>query len=67
VQADAHDWLALPVSAPTLDCTKWVKDPGLESGFDPILDRIQHLAENGLTLVMVLHDFLSRCLAPLQD
>jgi hypothetical protein len=65
VHADAHDWLALPTGAPTLDCTEWVKDPGLESGFDPILDRIQHLAENGLTSLMVLHDFLSRRLTPL--
>jgi hypothetical protein len=44
-----------------------VKDLGLESGFDPVLDRIQHLAENGLTSLMVLHDFLSRRPAPLQD
>jgi hypothetical protein len=44
-----------------------VKDPGLESGFDPVLDRIQYLAENGLISLMVLHDFLSRCLMPLQD
>jgi hypothetical protein len=67
VQADSNDRLALPAGAPTLDCTEWVKDPGLESGFDPILDQIQHLAENGLTSLMVLHDFLSRRLAPLQD
>jgi hypothetical protein len=67
VQADAHDHLALPVGAPTLDRTEWVKDPGLELGFNPVLDRIQHLAENGLTSLMVLHNFLSRCLAPLQD
>jgi hypothetical protein len=44
-----------------------VKDPGLESGFDLTLDRIQHLAKNGLTSLMVLHDFLSCRLAPLQD
>jgi hypothetical protein len=43
------------------------KDPGLEPGFDPVLDRIQYLAENGLTSLMVLHDFLSKRLAPLQD
>jgi hypothetical protein len=67
VQADAHDWLTLPASAPTLNCTEWVKDPGLESGFDLTLDRIQHLAENGLTSLMVLHDFLSCRLTPLQD
>jgi hypothetical protein len=32
-----------------------------------MLDRIQYLAESGLTSLMVLHDFLSRRLAPLQD
>jgi hypothetical protein len=62
VQADSHDRLALPVDAPTLDCTEWVKDPGLESGFDPMLYWIWYLAKNGLTSLMVLHDFLSRCL-----
>jgi hypothetical protein len=45
----------------------WGKDPGLESGFDLVLDQIQYLAESGLTSLMVLHDFLSRRLTPLQD
>jgi hypothetical protein len=67
VQADVHDRLALPVGGPTLDRTEWGKDPGLEPGFDPLLDRIQYLAENGLTSLMVLHDFLSKHLVPLQD
>jgi hypothetical protein len=52
---------------PNLDRTEWGKDPGLVPGFDPVLDRIQYLAKNGLTLLMVLHDFLSKRLAPLQD
>jgi hypothetical protein len=55
----------LPVAVPTLDRTEWVKDPGLESGFDPVLNQIWYLAENGLTLLMVMHDFLSKCLVPL--
>jgi hypothetical protein len=67
VQADVHDRLALPISGPTLDHTEWGKDPDLELGFEPVLDRIQYLAENGLTSLMVLHDFLLKCLAPLQD
>jgi hypothetical protein len=46
---------------------EWVKDPNLELGFDPVLDRIRYLAENSLTSLMVLHDFLSKCLVPLQD
>jgi hypothetical protein len=36
-------------------------------GFNPVLDRIQYLAENGLTSLMVLHDFLSKHLVTLQD
>jgi hypothetical protein len=67
VQADVHNRLALPVSGPTLDRTEWGKDPSLEPGFDPVLDRIQYLAENSLTSLLVLHDFLSKCLTPLQD
>jgi hypothetical protein len=65
VQVDVHDRLALPVDGPTLDRTEWGKDPGLEPGFNPVLDQIQYLAENGLTLLMVLHDFLSMRLVPL--
>jgi hypothetical protein len=67
MQADAHDRLVIPAAAPTLDRAEWGKDPGLEPGFDPVLDRIQYLAESGLTSLMVLHDFLSWRLAPLQD
>jgi hypothetical protein len=64
VQADAHDRLVIPATAPTLDRAEWGKDPGLESGFDPVLDQIQYLTESGLTSLMVLHDFLSKRLAP---
>jgi hypothetical protein len=67
MQADAHDRLMIPAAAPTLNRAEWGKDPGLESGFDPVLDWIQYLAESGLTSLMVLHDFLSRRLVPLQD
>jgi hypothetical protein len=65
VQADAHARLMLPVAAPTLDRTEWVKDLGLESRFDPVLDRIRYLAENSLTSLMVLHNFLSKHLVAL--
>jgi hypothetical protein len=67
VQADAHDWITLSVDAPTLNSIEWVKDPDLESGFNPVLDQIQYLVDNGMTSLMVLHDFLSRHLVPLQD
>jgi hypothetical protein len=66
-QADAHDRLVIPAATPMLNRVEWGKDPGLESGFDPVLDRIQYLAESGLTSLMVLHDFMSRLLTPQQD
>jgi hypothetical protein len=65
VQTNVHDRLALPLGGPTLDRTEWVKDLGLDPGFDPVLDQIQYLAENGLTSLMALHDFLSKRLMPL--
>jgi hypothetical protein len=67
VKADAHDRFALPVGGLTLDRTEWGTDPSLEPGFDSVLELVQYLAENGLTSLMVLHDFLSKCLIPLQD
>jgi hypothetical protein len=67
VQTNVHDRLALPIGSPTLDHTEWVKDPGLELSFDPVLDWIQYLTKNGITSLAVLHDFLSKRLTPLQD
>jgi hypothetical protein len=40
LQVDVHDRLALPIGGLTLDRIEWVKDPGLELGFNPVLDRI---------------------------
>jgi hypothetical protein len=40
MQADAHDRLMIPAATLTLNRAEWGKDPGLESGFDPVLDRI---------------------------
>jgi hypothetical protein len=40
LQVDVHDRLALPIGGLTLDRIEWVKDPGLEPGFNPVLDRI---------------------------
>jgi hypothetical protein len=67
VQAYVHNRLALPVGGLTLNHTEWGKDPGMEPGFDLVLDWIQYLAENGLTSLIMLHDFLSKRLVPLQD
>jgi hypothetical protein len=62
VQADVHDRLTLPVDGSTLDHIEWGKYLSLEPGFDPVLDRIQYLIENGVTSLMVLHVFLQSAL-----
>jgi hypothetical protein len=38
----------------------------LELGFNPVLEWIQFLAESGLTSLMVLHDYLLKCIIALQ-
>jgi hypothetical protein len=39
----------------------------LEPVFNPVLGRIWILAESGLTSMMVLHDYVSKCIVPLQE
>jgi hypothetical protein len=67
VQTDAHEWLTLPTAAPTAPCVDWEQDPGLEPVFNPVLGRIWIMAESGPTSMMVLHDYVSKCIMPLQE
>jgi hypothetical protein len=67
VQADAHEWLTLPTVAPTTPCVDWEQDPGLEPAYNPVLGRIRILAKSGLTPMMVLHDYVSKCIVPLKE
>jgi hypothetical protein len=64
---DAHNWLELPTTAPTASRSDWEKDPNLQPAYNPMLDRICFLAEKGLTSMMVLHDYLSKHIVPLQE
>jgi hypothetical protein len=43
----------------------WEKILDLQPAYLPVLKRIQFLAENGLTSMMVLFDFLSKRITPL--
>jgi hypothetical protein len=45
----------------------WEQDPGLEPVFNPMLGMIRILAESGLTSMMVLHDYVSKHITPLQE
>jgi hypothetical protein len=33
--------------------------------YEPVIGRVRHLTSHDLTSMMVLQDFLSRCIAPL--
>jgi hypothetical protein len=46
--------------------TGWEKVPDLRQAYNPVVKRIKFLAENGLTSMMVLFDFLRKRIAPLQ-
>jgi hypothetical protein len=66
MQADIHDRLALPTDAPMAKRSDWEKVHNLQRPYNPVIKRIQLLAGQGLTSMMVLFDFLSKRIAPLQ-
>ena len=49
------------------DRSDWETLLELEPEFQPVIERIAFLAREGLTSLMVLHDFLSHHLVPLQE
>jgi hypothetical protein len=67
VRADIHDRLVLSTESPTAKKTAWEETSRLHMAFRPVIKRIKHLMSYGLSMMMVLHDFLSRHIAPLQD
>jgi hypothetical protein len=67
VQADAHERLTLPTAALMALRVDWEQDPGLEPVYNPVLGRIRILTESGLTSMILLHDYVSKRIAPLQE
>jgi hypothetical protein len=67
VQIDAHERLMLSTATPMAPRIDKEQDPGLELVFNPVLGRIQILVESGLTSMMVLHDYVSKRIVPLQE
>jgi hypothetical protein len=66
-QTDTHEWLTLPTAAPTAPRVDLEQNPSLELVFNPVLGRIRILAESGLTSMIVLHDYVSKLITPLQE
>jgi hypothetical protein len=67
VRDGVHNRLVLPIEPTMAKKTAWVETPKLHVAYEPMVERIKHLMTHGLSVMMVLHDFLSRCIAPLQD
>jgi hypothetical protein len=67
MHANAHDRLELLTAALMGSRNGWEKVPDMQQAYSPMVKRIQFLAENGLTSMMVLFKFLSRRIAPLQQ
>jgi hypothetical protein len=65
VWANVHDRLVLPTKSLTAKMTAWEENPRLRMAFGPVIERIKHLMSHGLSVMMVMHDFLSRCITPL--
>jgi hypothetical protein len=64
---DANDRLELPKGGPLNDRSTWKVKPSLPEELILVLNRVKTLARGGLTSMMVLDDFLRRCIAPLQQ
>jgi hypothetical protein len=67
VQTNAHERLVLPTTVPKALHADWEQDFRLEPAFNLVLGRIRILAECGPSSMMVLHNFLSKHIRPLQD
>ena len=64
---EANERLVMPTGGPASDRLSWRAKPSLPPDFDPVLGKIQSLAESGLTSLHVLGDFLKRRIAPLKQ
>jgi hypothetical protein len=67
MRGDPHDCLVLPTKAPTSNRALWDELPWLQVALKPVVERIRFLASHDMSLMMVLSDFLSRCITPLQS
>jgi hypothetical protein len=66
VWADVHNRLVLLSGASTGKRGDWVRVPTLQRAYKPMVKRIQLLMNQRLTSMMVLFNFLSKRITPLQ-
>jgi hypothetical protein len=67
VQPDSHKRLTLLTTTSMAPRIDWEQDPSIEPAYNPVLGKIRILAESGLTPMMVLHDYVWKCITPLQE
>jgi hypothetical protein len=65
IWANVHDRLVLLIESLMAQKTAWEETPMLHVAYGPVIKKIWHLTSHGLSLMMVLHDFLSRRITPL--
>jgi hypothetical protein len=58
VKTNSHDRMDLPIGAPTGKRSHWEGVPNLQNAYNPMVKRVQFLAEKGLTSMMV---FFTSC------
>jgi hypothetical protein len=57
----------LPIESLSAKRSDWEEAPNLHRTYRAVIERIKLLTSHGLMAIMVLHDFLSRRITPLQD
>jgi hypothetical protein len=67
IWADVHDRLVLPTESPMAKRNIWEETLKLHMAYGPVIERFKHFTSHGLSVMIVLHDFLSRHITPLQD
>jgi hypothetical protein len=67
VQVDTHELLTQSTAAPMAPRVDMEQDPSLETAYNPVMGRIQILTESGHTSMTVLHDYVSKRIAPIQE
>jgi hypothetical protein len=65
IRVNVHDRLVLSTESLTARRNDWEEVPKMLRAYEPVIGRVRHLTSHDLTSMMVLQDFLSRCIAPL--
>jgi hypothetical protein len=66
IRATVHDCLVLPIEPPTAKNTTCKETPAPHVAYGPLIERTKHPMSHDLSVMMVIQDFMSRCITPSQ-